>query len=67
MTGRYLYKRKEREIWTQTHREGHVKMEAETGVWHLQPADAWSHPHLKEVRKGLLLQVPRDHSPADAP
>lgn len=42
----YLYKKKEEEIWTQTHKEGHVKMEADIRVRlpqaeeHLEPPGA---------------------------
>ena len=50
----YLYKRKERDVWTQTQREeGHVKIEVEFGVVQSQAKDAGSCQELQEAWSGI--------------
>ena len=52
------YKSKERGDTPEenTQSRGHVKSEAETGVWQLQPKGPWSHHKLEEERRINLRQ-----------
>lgn len=49
-----LYERKDREIYTERHREGHVKTETEIGVTLPRPRNARGHEKLEERGKSSL-------------